>query len=131
MWLLVRPSPFSLESLCVLHLRAVHFLFPTTIGPGSDRPTLTQASTTGQVTEVAIAIGASACFAGCRNDGLGFDVLYSGVFNPQSTDNAGDEYQNITVTAPNYFDGEMLLSVAHFYLQGVSFSLSSYRIFWS
>ena len=74
--------------------------------------------------DIAIAIGAANCIAGCFDDGLGNDLLYTGLFNPQSKNSAGNLYENITITLPNYFDGTMQLNVAHFYLQGVCLSLS-------
>ncbi|KAF8552439.1 hypothetical protein OG21DRAFT_120113 [Imleria badia] len=84
-------------------------------------------------TEVAVAIGAIDHSAGpYPGDSLGYDVLYSGPFNPQSTNGADSEslYENITVTAPSYFQGKMLLSVAHFYIRKVGFTLSSHCVSW-
>lgn len=60
------------------------------------------------------------CAGACADDysSLG-SVLYTGSFNPQSTNSAGNQFENFSVTAPNWFDGPGVISAAHFYLSGV------------
>ncbi|KAI9568439.1 hypothetical protein HD554DRAFT_723442 [Boletus coccyginus] len=70
---------------------------------------------------VAVAIGASesACAGGCINGGLGA-ILYTGIFDPKSTNSEGNAFQNITVTAPNWFNGLAELNIAFFCLLGAT-----------
>ena len=75
------------------------------------------------IKEVSLVIAALACPGPCSQDVtyLGA-ILYTGSFSPESTNNAGYQYENITVPAPNWFDGDGAINVAHFYVLGVPIS---------
>ena len=89
---------------------------------------ITQDTLTGSQ-EVSVAIGLLSCVGEAPAgtcDGIDTSleigtVLYAGPYTPQIRPGGDDLYQNFTVTVPEGFTtGPAALSVAHFFLDGVS-----------
>ncbi|KAF8121715.1 hypothetical protein EV363DRAFT_1362992 [Boletus edulis] len=80
-----------------------------------------RATSSNSVQEISLVIAGMQCLDGCpgTGNGIGHAILYSGTFDPESTNGEGKSYQNFTVTAPNFFQGTMQLNVARFYLEGL------------
>ncbi|KAG6371982.1 hypothetical protein JVT61DRAFT_9000 [Boletus reticuloceps] len=79
-----------------------------------------RATSSNSVEEISLVIAGLQCLGGCSGYGIGHTILYSGTFDPESTNGEGKSYQNFTVTAPNFFQGTMQLNVARFYLEGMT-----------